>query len=162
MKLVRLTVPLGGLDDLDGLLARTHGPAVLACPDANAVMVAATRRGRPHAPAGVWLEVSSSFPAAMAARDVATLAWLVHVEHVVIDAGTLAEAHADVVRALLTEDEVNLENEAGTLRHAFNRPSPPRPISVWSFDGTALRCGETRLTESSRTDLGSGESTTFA
>ena len=65
-------------------------------------------------PLGVWLELSEDYSAQMAARDVATLSWLVALDTVVVSADD-AEARAQVVEALLTNDEVNFTNGVATV-----------------------------------------------
>ena len=82
----------------------------------------------------------------MAGRDVATLSWLVPLDTVVVSAAS-AEGSAQVVEALLTNDEVNFTNGVATLVGAFNRPAPPAPIAVWSWDGALLRHGDEALRE---------------
>ena len=69
--------------------------------------------------------------------------------------------HAAVLEALLTNDEVNVTNEAATLRGAYNRPAPPHAITAWSYDGTNLRRGDVALAERSRTRDESGELVTY-
>ena len=88
-------------------------------------------------------------------------AWLVRIERVVIEHGLEAPAHADVVAALLTNDEVTIVNEVATIRGAYNRPAPPTAIDVWSFNGSQLRLGETVLSASSNESLAFGERTDF-
>jgi len=80
---------------------------VLQCSDADTVMAAATLGGELDRPIGVWLEISPGYTAALCARDVATLSWLIDLEHVVVAATEKSRSHADVVEALLTNDEVN-------------------------------------------------------
>lgn len=87
---------------------------------------------------GVWLEASDDYSAALIARDVKTLAALVSLGHVVIDAAAHAGAHAEVVAALLSDDEVNLRNEVAHLTHAYNRPAPARALVVWHVEGDTL------------------------
>jgi hypothetical protein len=108
------------------------------------------------APRGLWLAVDEDYPAPLAARDVATLSWLTTLEHVVIE-GENAAAQAAVVAALLTNDEVNFANDVATLRGAYNRPAPPRPITVWHATGDAIIAGETRLTLGGRRSSAAGE-----
>jgi hypothetical protein len=54
----------------------------------------------------------------------------------------MSNEHADVVRALLTNDEVNFTNAVVSLVGAYNRPAPPSPLTVWSYDGQRLVSGD--------------------
>ncbi|MDE3065553.1 MAG: hypothetical protein KGJ36_07775 [Acidobacteriota bacterium] len=158
MELRRLVAPLAARDAVPALAAGS--PMVLACPDGSAVMVAASLRERLGSPLGVWLSVSASYPAALAARDVATLSHLIDLEHVVVD-GENASASAAAVRALLSDEPVDFANEAATLRGAYNRPAPPRPVRVWSVDGDALVGDGIRLRARGRAASGAGEVTSY-
>jgi len=160
MELLRLHSHLAQLDEIGPFLAGEPRPVLFSCADANNVMIAAALR-EVRAPSGVWLEVSREYLAQLAARDVATLSWLITLEHVVV-AGEHARAQAEVVRALLSDDEVNLDNEVATLRGAYNRPAPPRPVTVWSFDGEFVRADDVALRERSREDTRAGVVTRFA
>ena len=162
MELTRLTVRLAQLESVPDAVAQRSGPVVLSCSDADAVMAAASLRERLRGPLGVWLAVSPDYPAAMAARDVATLSWLIDVEHVVISAPSRVQSHADVVRALLSDDEVNFANDVAVIAHAYNRPAPPRPITVWSFDGEVLGHGDTALRQRSYSPSETGTATLFS
>lgn len=156
MELRRLDTPLIALEALAETISGLGGSVVLSCHDADTVMVCAALSVDLSGPLGVWLEVSDDYPASLAARDVATLSWLIRLEHVVISAATLASAHADVVRVLLSDDEVDFENEVATLRGAYNRPAPPAPVRVWSFDGAELTDDDVVLAEVSREPLRDG------
>jgi hypothetical protein len=124
---------------------------LFSCSNADAAIVLASLRDRLSREVGVWLKVSQGYPAQIATRDVRTLSVLMDLRHVVIDAPDRANEHAEIVRALLGGDEVNLSNSLVTLTHVVSRPVPPRPITVWVFeadqlsgrDGT-LRAGATR------------------
>ncbi len=133
----------------------------LSCADATTVEIAAALRGTSGEPRGVWIEVTPDYPAALVARDVATLSWLITLDHVVIESSRSPAAQAEVVRALLGDAEVTLRNEVATLRGAYNRPAPPRPVTVWWSDGS-LHEGETTLVARAvvRDDL--GEWTTYS
>lgn len=138
MELRHLASPLVALGVIPEVLA-AQGPGVaFSCTDANTVMVAAALRDALRAPIGVWLEVSADYPAALCARDVATLSHLIGLDHVVIASASDASSHAAVVRALLSDDVVDFENDVASIRHAYNRPAPPRPITVWSVEGEWL------------------------
>ena len=120
--------------DLVGLDTRGGGPVVASLIEGD-VVVALGARDRTLGPLGPWLSLGEDYPASMAARDIATLSWLADFDHVVI-AGERASEQAAVVRAMLTDDEVNLASDVLSLRGAYNRPAPPRPITVWyAFDG---------------------------
>jgi hypothetical protein len=160
MALVRLDIPLARLGDV----VRCAGSqrVVYSCTDANTVMCAASLRGDLHGPFGVWLDVGPDYSAQMAARDVKTLSWIIDLDDVVISATHDADQQADVVRALLTNDEVNFTNDVATIRAAFNRPAPTHPITVWSWNGAELRSSdeELHLLSSDVNDV--GETTTYA
>jgi hypothetical protein len=129
--------------DLVRLDTRGGGPVVASVLDGD-VVVALGARDRSLGPLGPWLVVGEGYTASMAARDIATLSWLGDFDHVVID-GDRSSEQAVVVRAMLTDDEVNLATDVLMVRGAYNRPAPPRPITVWhSVDGH-LGAGSTLL-----------------
>lgn len=122
------------VQDLVHLDTRSGGPVVASLTEGD-VVVALGARDRTLGPLGPWLTLGEGYPASMAARDVATLSWLADFDHVVI-AGERASEQAAVVRAMLTDDEVNLTSDVLSVHGAYNRPAPPRPITVWyAFDG---------------------------
>jgi hypothetical protein len=162
MELTRLTAPLAKLGDVASLVSANANMVVLECSDADTVMAAATLGGELDRPVGVWLEITSGYSAALCARDVATLSWLIDLEHVVVAATEKSRSQADVVEALLTNDEVNFTNDVAVIAHAYNRPAPPKPITVWSFDGTTVHRGKTELIESSGARFAEISLTTFA
>jgi hypothetical protein len=136
MELVRLVAPF---EQRDALVDVSHEATVLFhCSDADTVIVVASLSERLTTEVGVWLEVSADYSAQLCARDVKTLSHLVSLRHVVIDAPRRSAAHADIVRALLTDDEVNFDNELATIRGAYNRPAPPAPLTVWSAEDGVL------------------------
>jgi hypothetical protein len=96
----------------------------------------------------------------MAARDVATLSWLVPLDTVVVSSES-AESSAQVLEALLTNDEVNFTNGVATLVGAYNRPAPPAPIAVWRWDGAVLRHGDEVLRGVSSASREPGDATTY-
>jgi hypothetical protein len=140
MELVRLVAAFAERDAVVRLAKERT--VLFRCADADTVVVAASMSGRLTQPLGVWLVVGEPYPAQLAARDVATLAALIPLRHVVIEASSMSREHADVVRALLTNDEVNFTNAVVSLVGAFNRPAPPSPLTVWSYDGERLVSGE--------------------
>jgi hypothetical protein len=160
MELVRLATPFARLADVARLAQSQR--LVYSCTDANTVICAASLRTDLQGPLGVWLDLSEDYSAQVAARDVATLSWIIELSDVVVAAATLAEQRAQVVRALLTNDEVNFGNDVATLAGAYNRPAPPRPINVWSWDGGVLRCGDEVLSRVATATLDAGQLTTFA
>jgi hypothetical protein len=161
MELHRLDVALARRDRVAGVVAGVAGAVVLSCRDASSVMVAASLRDQLTRSLGVWVDVGDDYGAALAARDVATLSWLIDLDHVVV-AGDDARGQADVVRALLTNDEVNFANSAGTLRGAYNRPAPPRPVRVWALEGRAVVVGATRLEPDEPSETPAGELTVYS
>ena len=161
MELTRLTAPLAQLGDVASLVSAHANVVIFECSDADTVMAAATLGGELDRPIGVWLEITPGYSAALCARDVATLSWLIDLEHVVVAATEKSQSHADVVAALLTNDEVNFTNDVAVIAHAYNRPAPPKPITVWNFDGTSVRRGHTELIESSGGHFAEISLTTF-
>ncbi len=130
--------------------ARTHGPTPLfACRDADSAIVLASLADRLERDVGVWLVVSPGYPAQIATRDARTLSVLVNLAHVVIDAPSEPDQHAEIVRRLLSGDETTFANDVARLDHVRSLPVPPRPLVVWSAGdgglaspGQFLRAGE--------------------
>lgn len=159
MALVRLLAPLAALDDV-ARYANEHD-VVVSWTDADTVIATGSLHELLTRPIGVWLELSDDYSAQMAARDVATLSWLVPLRNVVVGAADQARADVEVVEALLTNAEVNFTNAVATLVAAYNRPAPPNPVRVWSYDGSALRCGVETLRATSSESVAVGELITF-
>jgi len=111
---------------------------VFRCDDADTAIVLGSWSGALDSGVGVWLRVTDGYSAQIVARDVRTLSVLTNLRHVVIEAADRASEHADIVRVLLSGGEVNFANSVATLTHAFSRPAPPRPLTVWSFDSGEL------------------------
>ena len=132
MRLARLDVTSAELEALPVLITDQERPIVIRVSDADSVTILAGVCAGWEGSWGVWLVASEEYPAALIARDVKTLSTLTQLEHVVIGAASHARAHADVVRALLSAEEVNLANAVATITAAYNRPAPPRDIQVWS------------------------------
>lgn len=137
MELVRIVAPLARLSEVAQRASQRS--LVFCCADGDTVIAAAALEGIIDGPIGVWLELSDDYSAQMAARDVATLSWIIELDQVVIVSEDLSHEQAEVVRELMSDGEVNFQNAAATLTGAYNRPSPPSPITVWSFDGEELR-----------------------
>ena len=158
MTLVRLDVRF---DDLGALAAYGNAHHVIVSViDADTIVALSSLHDELKAPIGVWLELSADYPAQMAARDVKTLSWLATLDTVVVS-GPNAEAGAQVLEALLTNDEVNFTNGVATIVGAYNRPAPPSPIAVWSWDGTNLRHGDRALQLASSVTTELGDATTY-
>ena len=114
---------------------------LLDVPDGVAALVLAARGVDGTGP---WLRVGPDYPAALAARDLAALAWVIDVTDAVVE-GPDALDQARVVRALLSEDAVSMESPVATLVEAYNRPTPPHAIAVWAWVEGELRDGERTL-----------------
>lgn len=138
MRLARLDVTFDELTDPAVLIADDGCAVVVRVLDADTATVVGGVGASWSGSWGVWLEASDAYSAALIARDVKTLAALVALEHVVIDAAAHAAAHAEVVVALLSDDEVNLRNEVAHLTHAYNRPAPAHAPTVWYVQGDTL------------------------
>ena len=145
MRLTRLDVSLDQLEDLPVLVTDEERPVVVRVHDADTVVALAAVGATWEGSWGVWLEASAAYPASIIARDVKTLAAVMDIDHVVVDAAENADAHAEVVRALLEGGPVTLENDVAHLRHAYNRPVPTRPITVWSTDEEGVASPSRRL-----------------
>lgn len=129
----------GAADLARALAASRDAVLVWRCTDADTAVAAAALTGEPRHPRlGLWLVISAGYPAALAARDVKTLAALVGLSDVVIEADEHPRAHAEVVEALLGGGPVTLANEVATLDAAYNRPAPREPVTVWAHEGGRL------------------------
>jgi hypothetical protein len=158
MALVRLDVRF---DTLDALARYANvNRVVVSIIDADTIIALGSMHDQLTSPIGLWLELSDNYSPQMAARDVATLSWIVTLDTVVVS-GPSADAGAQVLEALLTNDEVNFTNGVATLVGAYNRPAPPAPIDVWSWDGSVLRCGDEVLREASFESSDLGDATTY-
>ena len=81
MTLVRLDVKFDSLDVLvDEVNSRR---LIVSITDADSIIALGSPHDRLTGPLGVWLELSDDYSAQMAARDVATLSWLVSLDTVV-------------------------------------------------------------------------------
>ena len=126
---------------LTEILSANLSHCFVECTDADTVVALSARTLPIDGPIGVWLTPSAKYSAQLIARDVATLSHLLRLTEVAVT--TLA--HADIVEALLQENEVTIANEVATITKAFNRPSPPHKVRVWYRDGEVLRSGEELL-----------------
>jgi hypothetical protein len=145
MRLARLDVTARGLATLPVFVSDDERPVVIRVTDADTVTMLAGVCDEWSGSWGVWLRASEDYSAGLIARDVKTLCTLLEVDHVVIDAAHDAAAHAEVVAALLSDEEVTLHNAVATITAAYNRPAPARAVSVWSVEGDEIRHGDTAL-----------------
>jgi hypothetical protein len=134
---------------------------VISFDDADTVITIASLKDHLTGPIGVWLTLDADYSAQIAARDVKTLSWIVDLRVVVISAEKLARDRAEIVRQLLTNDEVSITNMAATIVGAYNRPAPPRAIEVWSWDGEELATAGQVLRQRSSTEGEAGELSIF-
>lgn len=143
MGLLRIVTDHGRGEETARLARSNH--VVIRCRDVDTVLAVASWRTTIEDDVGVWLIIDEGYPAQLAARDVKTLAAIVPLTRVVIEAASMVDQHADVVVAMLTNDEVNLSNEVVELRGAYNRPAPPRPIEVWRYRDGGVTLAERTL-----------------
>jgi hypothetical protein len=144
MRLVRVVASRTSRSAVAGFRDATP---VFRCNDADTAVVLGSWSDALTRDVGVWLRVSDGYRAQIAARDVRTLSVLTNLRHVVIEAAQRADEHAEIVRQLLSGEEVNFSNSVATLTHAFSRPAPPRPLTVWSYDKAQLTSPERTLRE---------------
>ena len=142
MELLRVVAGRGHAAEVAVLAGSTD--VVVRCADADTVLAVASWREALVSDIGVWLVVGDDYPAQLAARYVKTLSALVSLSRVVVEAASLVDQHADVLEALLTDDEVNFANDVATLRGAYNRPAPQLPIDLWRYrEGQLVRRAHT-------------------
>ena len=161
MALTRLEGSLATRRDIGDVVASTPGVVALGGESPELLLAFVAAQDDARAPRGLWLRVDEDYPASLAARDVATLAWLTDLSDVVIESAN-APAHAAVVEALLTNDEVNFVNDVVTLRGAYNRPAPPRAVRVWYASHNEIISADQRLVERGRRESVAGELTDYA
>ncbi|MGA2123311.1 MAG: hypothetical protein ABSG58_02680 [Acidimicrobiales bacterium] len=159
MRLVRFLTPVETARDFESL--RDEPTPLFSCSNADTAIVLASLRDHLSREVGVWLRVSREYPAQIATRDVRTLSVLMDLRHVVIDAPEPVSEHVEIVRALLSGDEVSLSNSVATLNNVVSRPVPPRPITVWGFAGTQLVSPEVTLFAGATRHRGASELTYF-
>ena len=138
MQLARLDVSCADLEDLPVLVSEEERPLVIRVSDADTVTVLAGVCADWSGSWGIWLEAGEDYGIGPIARDVRTLARLLEVDHVVLDAPAHALGYAEALQALLVGEEVTMSNEAVTLRGVYSRPAAPRPITVWAVTGESL------------------------
>ncbi|MGC2169551.1 MAG: hypothetical protein WA580_10660 [Acidimicrobiales bacterium] len=159
MRLVRFLTTFETARDFETL--NDEPTALFACSNADTAIVLASLRDHLSREVGVWLRVSSAYPAQIATRDVRTLSVLMDLRHVVIEAPQPVSEHVEIVRALLSGAEVSLSNSVATLTHVVSRPVPPRPITVWGYDGSQLVGPEVTLLAGATRHKGVSELTYF-
>ncbi len=134
MGLTRLEASTSALEVLARVIEVQPRPVLLG--GSSPVLLAAALALRAPV-AGVWLRPGPEYPASLAARDVATLAWITPIAHVVVEAER-APAQLAALGALLTNDEVTFSNEVASLAGAYNRPAPPTALVLWRLEGDTL------------------------
>lgn len=139
MRLARFDVDLRGLENAPVHLSEGGRPVVFRVLDADPVVAVAGACVDWLGPWGLWLRASEDYSAGLIARDVKTLSHLLELDHVVVEADRDAHLHAEVVAALLSGERVTLHNAVATITNAYNRPAPPRTITVWSAQDEVLR-----------------------
>ncbi|HEY1825061.1 MAG TPA: hypothetical protein VGG21_03775 [Acidimicrobiales bacterium] len=156
MRLVRVR---SSIESAREFLSLHDGPtAVFCCDDADSAIVLASLRDGVSREVGVWLSVSADYPAQIAARDARTLSVLFELRHVVIEG---ADQHAEIVRLLLSGEEVTFSNDVARLDHVVSRPVPQQPLTVWSYADSALTSPEATLVASGLERRGDLELTYF-
>ncbi|MDE3044619.1 MAG: hypothetical protein KGJ10_07310 [Acidobacteriota bacterium] len=151
MALRRLVASLDARDDVAPVL---RAGDLLQIRHGDAAMVAAAWAETWVPGVGLWMLVDDEHPASLVARDVATLSYLVDLGPLVIEASRRATAHAQIVRALLTNDEVNFANDVATLVAAYNRPAPRVALRVGSCERDVVTLDAERLALRRRAPLG--------
>ncbi len=159
MALARLVTTFDARHDAARYANEHH--VVISFDDADTITTVASLKDDLTGPVGVWLTLDDTYGAQMAARDVKTLSWIVDLRVVVISAATKAKDRAEVVRELLTNDEVNFTNDVAHLVGAYNRPAPPEEIEVWSWDGRELVTRAQSLGQTSSQNGEAGELSIF-
>jgi hypothetical protein len=158
MRLVRV---VASRSSKNALTEFSDATPVFRCSDADTAIVLGSWSDARTSDVGAWLRVTEGYRAQIVARDVRTLSVLTNLRHVVIEAADRANEHADIVRVLLSGEEVNYSNSVATLTHAFSRPAPPRPLTVWSYDNQELTSPEGTLHQVPREAPGDAELTYF-
>jgi hypothetical protein len=120
---------------------------IYRCADGDTAVAFASWCQHVRRDVGVWLRVSPDYPPQIAARDVRTLSVLSDLRHVVIEAPDRVGEYAEVVRVLLGGHEVTFSNSVATLTHAFSRPAPTSPLTVWSYENRRLTSEQGTLLE---------------
>jgi hypothetical protein len=159
MAMARLVNTFDARDEVVRYANKHH--VVISFDDADTIATVASLKDDLTGPVGVWLTLDNAYLAQMAARDVKTLSWIVDLRVVVISAETKAKDRAEVVRQLLTNEEVNFTNDVATLVGAYNRPAPPNVVEVWSWDGRELATPGQSLRQKSSENAEAGELSIF-
>ncbi len=123
----------------------TDHNSVFACTDGSVFEALASLSGRTDAAMGLFVELTDFYGGNLVARDVASLAQVVHIDNVVLSAPRYVKSHAQAVRRLLSGEIVRMRNRAVQLDGAYCRPAPPRAIKVWVLQGDELVSGELRF-----------------
>jgi hypothetical protein len=118
--------------------------SVFDCTDGSVFEVLASLSGQTSAPMGIFAELSDFYGGNLVARDIASVAQVVHIDTVVLSAPRYVKSHAQAVRRLLTGEPVRMRNHAVQLDGAYCRPVPPRAIKVWVLEDDELVSGELR------------------
>ena len=161
MVIAHLSTTLEKRDLLADFVTSQSCTVALSFDDVDTIVGVASLKDRWQGPLGVWLRIGPDYSASIAARDVKTLSWIVELTDVIIHGGHDVKHHSAIVQALLGDDEVNLKNQVASIRHAFNRPAPPRALKIWSWNGSELAHGDEVLHRVSRLDLNVGELESF-
>jgi hypothetical protein len=114
-------------------LADRSATTVVDFEGAPAAMLVAASAARWPGPIAICQTVGGDVASSLIARDLKTLSWLVELAGVVL----LAEpdealSHAALISALTTRDDVSMENSAGKLAGAWNRPRPAQELTIWA------------------------------
>jgi hypothetical protein len=96
-------------------------------------MLVSANTGNWRGPIAIFQPVGGEVATSLVARDIKTVSWLAELVGAVLwsDDGEI-EAHASIVAALTTRDDVTISSPAGQLAGAWNRPLPPRELTLWA------------------------------
>jgi hypothetical protein len=131
-----VTVPAEGWLGVAQLRANSEIPVAVSFTSGSTAALIAAATADPAVAIVPWLVVGPGYGAALAARDLSTLAHLTEVSDVIVSVELdQGRDHAVLFDALVNRDDVTIANAAGRLEHAYNRPPPPHPIRVWFADG---------------------------
>jgi hypothetical protein len=118
--------------ELPSTVGSGDGRILLASVDGLLPMVLGAMSNQLTTPIAVWTQIDSDYSSPLAARDLGTLSWLVDLRDVVVST-TVGDVqdHAAVIAALLRDDNVTMVTPSVSVTEAYNRPLPPRPLTVW-------------------------------